>query len=447
MHHYIPNTDDDKKLMLDELGIDDIQCLFKDVPEDIKLNRSLNLKGSLSEMELEDRMKDIASLNKSTEDLVCFMGAGAYDHYIPSVVKHVLSRSEFYTAYTPYQAEVSQGTLQTIFEYQTMICELTGMDVANASMYDGASACAEAAVMAAAVTRKDKVVVAKTIHPETRKVLDTYTKFKGMDIVEIDQKDGATDLEKLEAAMDDNTAAVIVQSPNFLGIIEELELIEKLTHSKKALLIVSVDPISLGILKSPGEIGADIAVGEGQCLGNQLNFGGPYLGFMAVTSKLMRKMPGRIAGQTVDAQGDRGFILTLQAREQHIRREKATSNICTNQALNALAAAVYMTALGKKGIREVATQCLAKAHYAYDIITKTDGFSGVFDKPFFKEFVIDCPVDCSKVNDTLLKNGILGGFELVNHYPAYSRAMLFCVTEKRTKQQMDDLAHVLEGIR
>ena len=444
MYPYIPNTQDDEKEMLQSMGLNSIDQLFEDIPQDVILNRKLNLNAPMSELEVSRYMKKLSDKNLSNEDLTCFLGAGAYDHYIPAVIKHITSRSEFYTAYTPYQPEISQGTLQAIFEYQSMICSITDMEVSNASMYDGATACTEAALLAAENGKKNKIVVSKTVHPETRRVLRTYLGFRGIELVEVDMADGATDIDKLKTAVDSSTAGVIVQNPNFFGIIEDMEEVEKITHQNKALLIMNVDPISLGVLKTPGEIGADIAVGDGQSLGNPLNYGGPYLGFMAVTTKLMRKIPGRIVGQTEDVDGKRAFVLTLQAREQHIRRQKATSNICSNQGLNALTAAVYLTTMGKSGLREVAIQSARKAHYAFNEITKSGKYKPLFNKPFFMEFAV--AGEASKVNGELLKNKILGGYDLSMDYPL-TNGLLFCVTEKRTKTEIDKLAEVLEGIK
>lgn len=446
MFPYIPATDEDEKEMLNSIGLNSLDELFSDIPESIKLKKSLSLPEGLSELELSRYLDRLANKNLSTSELTCFLGAGAYDHYIPALIKHIVSKSEFYTAYTPYQAEISQGTLQCIFEYQSMICELTGLDAANASMYDGATACTEAALMAVDSTRKKKILVSKTVHPETRKVVETYTKFKDIELIEIDMEDGVTDLEKLKSAIDNKTAGVILQNPNFFGIIEDVKEVEKITHDNKALLIMSVDPISLGILKSPGELGADIAVGEGQSLGNNMSFGGPYVGFMATKAKLMRKMPGRIVGQTQDLDGKRGFVLTLQAREQHIRREKATSNICSNEALNALAAAIYLTTMGKKGIKEVAYQSTQKAHYAFNKVTNSGKFKPLFNKPFFKEFAVVSEKEPAIINDELLKNKILGGYSLGKNYASYKNALLFCVTEKRTAQEIDKLVSVMEGV-
>lgn len=448
MFPYIPNSPDDEKLMLESIGISSTDELFEDIPAELRLGRKLNLGNGMSEMELSKYIKAVAGKNKNTDELVCFLGAGAYDHYIPSVIKHITSRSEFYTAYTPYQPEISQGTLQVIFEYQTMIANLTGMDASNASMYDGATACTEAAIMACESTKRKSIIISKTVHPETRKVIKTYMGFHGIEVVEIDIIDGVTDIEKLKAAVSAETAGVIVQNPNFFGIIEDLTVVEKISHDYKAMFIVSVDdPISLGILKSPGELGADIVVGEGQAFGNQLNYGGPYLGFMAATAKLMRKLPGRIVGQTNDIDGKRAFVLTLQAREQHIRRGKATSNICSNQALNALTAAAYLTTMGTQGIKEVAQQCANKAHYAYGAIMKSGKYKPVFDKPFFKEFAIKGYDNAGKVNTELLNHGILGGYDLTSEYPELTNSFLLCVTEKRTKAEIDKLASILAEMK
>lgn len=446
MHRYIPNTNEDRKKMLDSIGVNSIDDLFDDIPKELQLNRELDLGDSLTEIEVTKHMRALGKKNVSTDDLVCFLGAGAYDHYIPSIIKHITSRSEFYTAYTPYQPEISQGTLQVIFEYQTMICNLTGMDVSNASMYDGPTACAEAAIMATVSTRRNSIVVSKSVHPEVRKVLKTYMEFRDIEVIEVDTNNGVTDIEKLKSVIDKKTAGVIVQSPNFFGIVEDLSEVEKITHENKAMLIDYVDLISLGILKKPGELGADIVVGDGQALGNGLNFGGPYLGFLATKSKLARKIPGRVVGQTVDVDGKRAFVLTLQAREQHIRRYKATSNICSNQALNALISAIYMITIGKQGLREVAEQSLQKAHYAFKEMTKSGKYKPLFNKPFFNEFAVTCNTDNTKVNEKLLENNILGGFELDKEYEELNNGLLFCVTEKRTKEEIDKLVEIMEVI-
>lgn len=444
MHRFIPNTEADKKLMLNSIGLSSIDDLFSDIPANLKLNRKLNIGQAMSEIEIVSHMNSLAEKNKSTKDLTCFLGAGAYDHYIPTLVKHLAMRSEFYTAYTPYQPEISQGTLQIIFEYQTMITNLTGMDVTNASMYDGPTAAAEAAIMACDSTRRNSIIVSKTVNPETRKVLKTYLGVRNIELIEVDMVDGVTDVEKLKTLVDKTTAGVIVQSPNFFGIIEDVTEVEKIVHENKANFIMYVDPISLGILKTPGDLGADIVIGEGQSLGNRLNYGGPYLGFLAASSKLVRKLPGRIVGQSIDVDGKRAFVLTLQAREQHIRRYKATSNICSNQGLNMVMAAIYMITMGKQGLREVALQSTQKAHYAYNEILKSGKFKPLFDKPFFKEFAVSSDIDACKVNKELLSQGILGGYELRKEYNKFNNGLLFAVTEKRTKEEIDKLVKALE---
>jgi glycine dehydrogenase subunit 1 len=437
---YIGNTDEDREQMLKEIGYPDIESLFKAVPDSVHLKTKLNIPQAQSEIELVNNMKSLSKENLNTDDYACFLGAGAYDHFIPAAIDQLISRQEFYTAYTPYQPEISQGTLQAIFEYQTMISELTGLPVANASMYDGATALTEAAIMACDATKRNEILIASSVHPESRQVLETYAKFRDMTVVEIAYNNGQVDLEDLKSKINKNTAAVIVQSPNFFGIIEDVEAVAAIAHENKSLLVVSADPISLAVLKSPGELGADIAVGDGQPLGNPLSFGGPYLGFMAVTDKLMRKMPGRIVGQTTDEQGNRGFVLTLQTREQHIRREKATSNICSNQALNALQATIYLTLMGKEGLKKVAELCFSKSHYAYDKLIGTGKFSPVFTAPFFKEFAVQSSEEISTLNDRLLENGFIGGYDMGNKYPECKNVWLVAVTEKRTKQEIDDFA-------
>ena len=443
MSRYIPNTDKQREDMLKEIGYTSIEELFGDIPEGVRLTGELAVDGPMAEMELLHHMRKIASSNKHANEYACFLGAAAYDHYIPSAIDHIISRAEFYTSYTPYQPEISQGTLRAIFEYQTMICELTGMDVSNASLYDGATAVAESLLMACQATRRNKVIVARSLHPEYRATAATYAKFQDIAMIEAGYKDGMIDLEALEEALNDEVAAVIVQSPNFFGIIEDIEPIARLAHENKSLLIVCADPISLAILKSPGEAGADIVVGEGQSLGNPLSFGGPYLGFFATTRKLMRRMPGRVVGETVDRDGNRGFVLTLQTREQHIRREKATSNICTNQALNALIATVYLSLMGKEGLKEVASQSLQKSHYLYDRLIDTGLFTPIFSGPFFKEFALRSTIPIQKLNAHLLDKGIIGGYSLEGTYPELDGGWLLAVTEKRTREEMDAL---VEGV-
>ncbi|WP_353094160.1 aminomethyl-transferring glycine dehydrogenase subunit GcvPA [Tissierella praeacuta] len=448
MFPYISTTHEDEQEMLKSIGLNSIDDLFSDVPGDMRLNRELNLPKAKSELEVSSYLSSLAQKNCSTSEMPCFLGAGAYDHYIPSIINHIISRSEFYTSYTPYQPEISQGTLQYIFEFQTLMCNLTGMDVANASLYDGGTAITEAALMAAATSRKGEIIVSKTVRPESIRVLKTYAHAQGLKVIEVDMKDGVTDLEKLEEKVNDNTAAVIVQSPNFFGIIEDLKATGEIVHKvKKASFIASVDPISLAVLKKPGELGVDIVVGEAQGMGIPLSFGGPYLGFIATKSEYMRKLPGRIVGQTEDKNGKRSFVLTLTAREQHIRREKATSNICSNQGLNVLAATIYMVTLGKEGIKEVALQSTKKAHYAFEKITKSGKYKPLFDKPFFKEFAVTSDIDADKINADLRNEKIIGGYHLGKDYPQLENAVLYAVTEKRTKEEIDRLSSVLEGIK
>lgn len=445
MSRYISNTARQQEEMLKEIGLSSLEELFKDIPKEVRLRQNLNLPEALPEMDLLKHLKALAGRNNNLEDNICFLGAGVYDHFIPSVIDTLVSRQEFYTAYTPYQPEISQGTLQAIFEYQTMMCELTGMEVANASMYDGASALAEAMLMACQAARRDEVLVASLVHPESREVIQTYAQARGIKVREIGFTNGTLDLEELKTAISSATAAILVQNPNFLGAIESLPELAEIAHQHKALLVVSADPISLALLKSPGECGADIVVGEGQALGNPLSFGGPHLGFFCATEKLLRKMPGRIVGQTTDKKGRRCFTLTIQAREQHIRREKATSNICSNQALNALTATIYLTLLGKEGLKEVACFCLQKAHYAWEQITKLPGFSPVYTAPFFKEFAVKAPVAPAELNAKLLEAGIIGGYSLQEVYPELENAWLLAVTEKRTKEEIDLLVEKVGG--
>ncbi len=444
MHRYIPNTEADSREMLKIMGMESIEDLFQDIPNELILNRKLHIEDPMSETDIEKHFREMGKRNKDTDELICFLGAGAYDHYIPAIIKHLAKRSEFYTAYTPYQPEISQGTLQAIFEYQTMICNLTGMDVSNASLYDGATACVEGAIIATENTKRNSILVSKTLSPEVRKVIKSYMRFRNINVEEIDMAEGVTDIEKLKTAIGKDTAAVIVQNPNFFGIIEDLTDIENITHENKAMLISYVDPISLALLKNPGESGVDIAVGEGQPLGISMSYGGPYLGFMAVNSKLVRKMPGRIVGQSVDVDDKRAFVLTLQAREQHIRRYKATSNICSNQGLNALIACIYMATMGKKGLKEVAMQSTQKAHYAAKKLTESGKYKMAFNKPFFKEFALVGHKDVSLVNKELLNYGILGGYDLSEDYKNMDNTFLLCVTEKRKKAEIDKLSQVLE---
>ncbi|HHV63333.1 MAG TPA: aminomethyl-transferring glycine dehydrogenase subunit GcvPA [Firmicutes bacterium] len=522
---YIPNTDRDRQEMLDAIGVASIEELFADIPEEVRLAHlmhpdgptgrarstgtgpdggnvdlpatiggSMSLPAPMSEYELVRHMEELARKNGTLDEYVCFRGAGAYDHFIPSAVSHITGRSEFYTAYTPYQAEVSQGTLTSIFEYQSLICELTGMDISNASLYDGASAVAEAAVLAHKFTKRDEVLVSEAVHPEHRLTLRTYARNLGMVVREIPvlaglstgmTEAGRTDIDALRDAITDRTACVIMQNPNFFGVIERMREASALVRERGALFVASVDPISLGLLAPPGEYGADIAVGEGQALGNPLWFGGPYLGFFTCRADLVRYMPGRLVGETRDAAGRRGFVLTLQAREQHVRRERATSNICSNEALCALAAAVYLSLLGKTGIREVARLCLQKSHYLAGALSErlkgVEGFRLPFGAPFFKEFVAEFPGGdpahgWDAINRRLLAGKIIGPLPLARFYGSENsegagggnsgrgngagragkngmirgfrpgNAALFCVTEKRTRAEMDRLVDAIANI-
>jgi glycine dehydrogenase subunit 1 len=434
---YMPNTTDDHRAMLTAIGVERFDDLLKEIPADVRLTRALALPPALSELEVRREIGGLLDRNAHADRYACFLGAGAYDHAIPSIVPFLASRSEFSTAYTPYQAEMSQGLLQTIFEFQTMIGELSGMDVANASMYDGASALAEAALMACRVTRRAGVVTAGTIHPHHRAVLATYLQGIEHPLRVVGAADGRTDLADLERAVTNETAAVLIQHPNFLGNLEDAAAVVRIAHAKGALVAASVDPVSLGLLVPPGAWGADIAVGEGQALGNPMSFGGPFVGFMATKKDFMRQLPGRIVGATVDTKGRPGYCLTLQAREQHIRRERATSNICTNQALMALTASVYLATLGPGGLREVGEQCLAKSHYAADRIASLPGFSRPYAAPFFKEFVVRTPRPPADLNASLLKAGMLGGLDLGTFDPTWTNHWLLCVTEKRTRAEID----------
>ncbi|KGA95899.1 glycine dehydrogenase subunit 1 [Alkalihalobacillus alcalophilus ATCC 27647 = CGMCC 1.3604] len=438
-NRYLPMTETDKQAMLETIGVDSIEELFSDIPESIRFKGQLNVPESLREQELLKYFNGLANKNVSIKEKVSFLGAGVYEHYIPSIVDHVISRSEFYTAYTPYQPEISQGELQAIFEFQTMICELTGMDIANSSMYDGPTALAEAAMMSAGHTKNKTILVSKAVHPEARAVIQTNAKGQRLNVIEIDLKDGVTDLDQIREHYNDDTACVVVQYPNFFGHLEPLAEIEKIAHEKKAMMVVSSNPLSLGLLKPPGHFGADIVVGDAQPFGIATQFGGPHCGYFAVTKKLMRKLPGRLVGQTKDEHGQRGFVLTLQAREQHIRREKATSNICSNQALNALAASVAMTAIGKKGVKEMAYQNVQKAGYAKAKL-KENGVTIVHDQPVFNEFIIQLNAPVAEVNQKLLERGIIGGYDLSQYYPELENCMLVTVTEIRTKEEINQFA-------
>jgi len=440
---YIPNTAAEEQNMLEAIGVASFKDLLE-IPEAFRLKRPLSLPAPLSQMELKQEMLEFSRKNADTTSMLSFLGGGSYDHFIPSTVGHVIGRSEFYSAYTPYQAELSQGLLQTIYEYQTMICQLTGMEVSGASLYDGASALAEAALMALRVTKRNKILLAESIHPHHRQVLQTYLSGLPSAVLEmLPLTDGRLSLQALEEGLDDQVAAVLVQHPNFFGHLEEIEAIEKRIHARGGLLVMSIDPISLGLLKSPGEYQADIAVGEGQSMGNPQSFGGPYVGFFATRRKMIRQLPGRIVGATSDAKGNKGYCLTLQTREQHIKRERATSNICTNQALNALASAVYLATLGKTGLKEVATLCLSRSHEAFQRITALSGYRAAFRGPFFKEFVIKTPRPASELLDGLLNKGIYGGINLGCYDAKLKDHLLICLTEKHRSADIDRLVSLL----
>ncbi|RAP77751.1 aminomethyl-transferring glycine dehydrogenase subunit GcvPA [Paenibacillus montanisoli] len=445
-HRYIPMTEQDKAEMLATIGAASTEDLFRDIPDAIRYRGIMPISPALDEFSLLGHMKALAGRNADTGRYTSFLGAGIYDHHQPVVIQHMISRSEFYTAYTPYQPEISQGELQAIFEFQSYICELTGMAVANASMYDGVTALSEAGALAAGATKRSRLVVSRTVHPEARETVRTMARGLGLEIVEVGYANGVTDLDALQAAVTNETAAVLIQSPNFFGCLEDLGAIEPIIHGVKGLFVVSANPISLGLLEAPGKLGADIVVGDAQPLGISQSLGGPTCGFFAVAEPLMRRMPGRIVGQTKDIDGKRGFVLTLQAREQHIRREKATSNICSNQALLALCASIYLSTLGKQGLIDVANLNLQKAHYASARLSEQHGITLPFSAPFFNEFVIRLPDEgptVSEINRGLLKSGILGGYDLGIAYPELKGHMLIAVTEKRTREDIDHFASKL----
>ena len=443
---YLPHTAADRQAMLEAIGVKSVEDLFVDIPTDVRMKRPLNLPPALSELELKSHIQELAMLDRDFEESLYFLGAGAYDHYVPSVVKHIVGRSEFLTAYTQYQPEIAQGYLQALWEYQSLICLLTGMEMAVTSLYDGATAMAEASLMACSITGRNEILISRTVHPHWRDVLATYARDRDIAIRTVDYAGGVTDLSILAAQIDGNTAAVICQNPNFFGCVEDMKQAAQITQAKGALFIASVNPISLGVLEAPGVLGADIVVGEGQAMGLPVSFGGPYIGFLATKDKWLRRTPGRIVGQTVDQEGTRGFVLTIQAREQHIRREKATSNICSNEALCSLAVAVYLSALGRQGIRQVAELCLQKAHFAQKAILDVAGFQPVFSGPFFNEFVVRCPLPPSELNADLREAGIVAGLDLGRYYPELEGCMLTAVTEKRTRDEIELLAGMLKEV-
>jgi glycine dehydrogenase subunit 1 len=444
---YIPHTAGDVTQMLERIGVATLEDLFVEVPESVRLKRPLDIQEPASETELLREMKALALENATPETHKSFLGGGAYHHFIPTVIDLLISRSEFYTAYTPYQPEISQGTLQAVFEFQTLICQLTGMDAANASMYDGASACAEAVLMAMRLTRRKKILLSKALNPRYRGVVATYCRYLGMELVDVAvAADGRTDLEDLAAKLDDSAAVVVAGYPNYFGVIEDVAALAEKSHEYGAKLVTAVsEPIALGLLKSPGELGADIVAGDGQSFGLPLSFGGPYVGFFAVRQKDVRGMPGRLVGETTDLEGQRGFVLTLATREQHIRREKATSNICSNQGLCALMATIFMSLLGKQGLREMAEQNLAKAAYARKQLSGIKGFSLVFDGPAFNEFVVRSEAPVTEVLSQLEEVGILGGIPLGEDYPEMADCFLVCVTEQNQREEIDALVAALQG--
>ncbi|MFH1312033.1 MAG: aminomethyl-transferring glycine dehydrogenase subunit GcvPA [Candidatus Eisenbacteria bacterium] len=441
---YIPRTEQEKAEMLRVIGVEAFDDLLADLPEDLRLKRALDLPPPLSEFEAKTTLKNLASLSADPDEWTCFLGGGVYDHYIPSIVDHMSSRSEFYTAYTPYQPEVSQGTLQSVYEFQSLITRLTGMDIANASLYDGGTAIAEAALMAHAVNGRKHVIVSGCINPLRLAVLEAYLASSGFEISVTGRQGGATDPEEVRSLAGDDTCCVVLENPNFFGVVENPGPIGEIARTNGALFIVSADPISLGLLKAPSEYGADVVVGEGQSLGNSLSFGGSCLGFIATRTQYVRRLPGRIVGRTVDVDGNRCFCLTLQTREQHIRRERATSNICTNQALLALRATVYLCWLGKHGIAEVANLCFSKAVYAHKQLLAA-GFSPRFTGPFFKEFVIKLPVDAATVVQRLAGHRIAPGIALGRFYENETDSLLIAFTEKRTKAEIDRLVLALKN--
>jgi glycine dehydrogenase subunit 1 len=444
---YVPTTPDEQQAMLRSLGASSFEDLLAPVPKDVRLQRALDLPAALPEPDLRRLMQSMAERNRDLDHTVSFLGAGSYDHAVPSVVPHLVKRSEFYTSYTPYQPEFSQGMLQAMYEYQTMVCQITGMDVANASLYDGSTAVVEAVLLAVGPSGRGEVLVSRALDPQYRATLRTYAWARGFTVREIGLADGVTSTAELEAALGPETRAVIVQQPNFLGALEDVPGIERLAHQGGSLFVVAVtEPASLGVLAAPGSYGADIVAGEGQCLGSPIGYGGPALGLFATRADLMRRLPGRLVGRTVDDRGQTGYVLTLQTREQHIRRERATSNICTNQALLALALTVHLGALGKTGFRELGEQCAQKAHYAFDRIRALRGYKPLFTRPFFDEFAVRTPVPAAELNARLRERGLVGGYDLAQDYPELGDAALFCVTEARTRADIDGLVAALKEV-
>lgn len=438
---FIPNTDADRQEMLKKIGVKTVEDLFDVIPAELRLKHSLKIP-QMSEMEILAHVKELSS--GQSEDIICFAGGGVYDHFIPSALSAVLSRPEFMTSYTPYQPEVSQGTLQIIYEFQSHICRLTGMEVSNASLYDGATAAAEAVILAVRVTNRNRVVMSATVNPLFRQVIETYLKGLNIDLVTVPHRNGMSDLSRLGDTIDENTACLLVAQPNFFGLLEEITEAEELIHKVGGKLIMSIDPIAQALLKTPGEFGADIVVGEGQPLGVPMSFGGPLVGFFAAKKELIRYMPGRIAGRTKDVDGKTGYVLTLQTREQHIRREKATSNICTNQALCATAASIYITLMGRAGLKKVALLSAEKAQAAARKIFELEGFEAYFDEPFVREFPVKTPVPAKKIIDSMTQKGILPGVDAGKWYGEMDECLIIAATEKRTDVEINRL---VEGLK
>jgi len=440
---YTSATESDRAEMLAAIGVDSVDELFEQVPEPLRLGRPLDLPPGLSEAEVHERLAALAARNADAEEQVCFVGAGMYDHYVPAIVDAITQRSEFLTPYTPYQPEISQGGLQAMFEFQTAMSELTGLPVSNAGLYEGPSSVASAGYLAIGATGRRRFVVSRGLHPHSRETLATYSVGFGAEIVEVGLEGGVTDAAALAAAVDEETAAVFLQSPNFLGAVEDVEALGAAARENGALLVVATDPMTLGVLRPPGECGADVALGEGQPLGNRLDFGGPSFGFFCATKELIRKMPGRIAGETDDVDGRRGFVLALQTREQHIRREKATHNICTAQALNALAATIHLAWLGRQGFRELGELLAQRTAYARERLTAVDGVEPLHEAPVVREFALRLEAPVDRVLGRCAERGIAAGYPLGRDYPEYEDGLLVAITERRTREQIDELVEVL----